>query len=405
MHMPKDDPSPEHLAIFIPSLAGGGVARVMLNLAEAFVAQDHQVDIVVCQPAGPYLPRIQPPIRLVVLRSSPRWQSLIQAVRADPNSLAAMLLPVFLPFKPPKTLRCLPDLVNYLRNDKPSAVLAGKTHTNLIALWAWRNAAVATRLAISEHTTLSTTIKISKKWRWRFVAPLIRRIYPWANAIVAVSDGVADDLSRRTGISRKSITTIYNPVLISKIVEKARIALDDPWFAPGAPPVILGIGRLVPQKDFPTLLRAFASLRANRPCRLLILGEGRERRKLEALARELSCADDVRLPGYVDNPYAYLVRAKVFALSSAWEGLSNVLLEALACGCPVVSTDCPSGPREILAHGEFGPLVPVGDASALADAMLAVLDNPPKRGKLRARAGEFDIGEISREYLRVLLQR
>ena len=402
--MPDNDPSPKHLAIFIPSLAGGGVARVMLHLAKAFVVQKHKVDIVVCQTTGPYLSTIQPPLRVVALKSSPQWQGRIRALWADPKGRIALLLPILLPYKPPKALRCLPDLINYLRDNKPDAVLAAKTHTNLVALWARRHASAPTRLVVSERTNLSTTVKISKKWRWRFVAPLLHRLYPWADAIVCVSDGVANDLSRQTGIPRDSISTIYNPVLIPKVTEQSRAVIDHPWFAPGMPPVILGVGRLVPQKDFTNLSKAFALLRVKRPCRLLILGEGRERPQLEALAKELGCAADVSLPGFVDNPYAYMARASVFVLSSAWEGMPNALIEALACGCPVVSTDCPSGPREILDHGAFGPLVPVGNESALADAMLAILDKPPERQRLQVRAEEFDIDRISRRYLQALLQ-
>lgn len=376
----------------------------MLHLAEAFVAQNHRVDIVVCQTKGPYLRDIPPPIRIVALRSSAQWWGKTRALWADPKGLVTLLLPILLAYKPPKALQCLPDLVNYLHRDKPDAVLAAKTHTNLVALWARRSAAVPTRLVVSERTNLSTTVKISRKWRWRFVAPLINRIYPWADAIISVSDGVSNDLSRQTDIPRESITTIYNPVLINKVIEKSKVQIEHPWFAPGVPPVILGVGRLVPQKDFTNLIKAFALLRAKRSCRLLILGEGRERPQLEALAKELGCIEDVCLPGFVDNPYAYMARASVFVLSSAWEGMPNALIEALACGCPVVSTDCPSGPREILDHGAFGPLVPVANESALADAMLAILDKPPEREILQTRAGEFNIDRISRRYLQALLQ-
>ncbi len=405
MQTSQNNRSPKHLAIFVPSLAGGGVVRVMLHLAESFTARDYKVDIVVCQTTGPYLDRIRSPIRVVALKPSPFWLGKLRAVLTDPRGLATLLLPILLPYKPPKALQCLPDLVNYLRQDKPDAVLAAKTHTNLVALWARRSAARTTRLVISERTNLSTTVKISRRWRWRFVAPLLRHVYPWADAIVSVSDGVANDLSRQTGIPRESITTIYNPVLVPKVVEGSKALLDHPWFAPSNPPVVLGVGRLVPQKDFTTLIRAFALLRSQRPCRLLILGEGRERPQLQQLARELRCQEDVRLSGFVDNPYAYMVRASVFVLSSAWEGMPNALIEALACGCPVVSTDCPSGPREILNDGTFGPLVPVGNVSALADAMFTILAKPPQRERLRARAREFNIDKISERYLQALLTR
>jgi len=232
---------------------------------------------------------------------------------------------------------------------------------------------------------------------------VIRCVYPWADAIVAVSNGVADDLSLTAGIPRERITTIYNPVVMPELHEKARAALNHPWFAPGTPPVLLGAGRLVAQKDFTTLIKAFARVRAVRPARLMILGEGEQRGSLEGLARELGVSADVTLPGFVLNPFPYMARASVFVLSSAWEGLPGVLIQALACGCPVVSTDCPSGPVEILENGKYGPLVPVGDDEVLAQAILSVLNTLPDRDRLRAQAAMFSMARAADQYLKVLL--
>jgi glycosyltransferase involved in cell wall biosynthesis len=169
---------------------------------------------------------------------------------------------------------------------------------------------------------------------------------------------------------------VYNPVITPEIMALARQTPDHPWFAAGGPPVILAVGRLTPQKDFPTLLRAFAEVRRRRPARLLILGEGEERAALEALGADLGVAADVALPGFRENAMAYMAGSALFVLSSAWEGLPTVLIEALAAGTRVVSTDCPSGPREILQDGRLGSLVPVGDVAALADAMTAALARP-----------------------------
>jgi glycosyltransferase involved in cell wall biosynthesis len=170
-------------------------------------------------------------------------------------------------------------------------------------------------------------------------------------------------------------------------------------------PVILAVGRLHRQKDFPTLIGAFARLRAERPARLVILGEGKLRPALEKVARRLGVGGDVDLPGYRDNPFAWMARAAVFALSSTFEGTANVLIEAMACGCPVVSTDCPHGPREVLDNGRYGPLVPVGDSAALAHAIAAVLDNPPDREVLRSRAALYDRDTNIDRYLQVLLEK
>ena len=186
--------------------------------------------------------------------------------------------------------------------------------------------------------------------------------------------------------------------------------VDHPWFQPGTPPVIMSAGRLGRAKDHPTLIRAFARVRRARLARLVIFGQGTSDAKtarsvtaLQALAGELGVADDVALPGFVANPFAYMARAAVFALSSINEGLPGVLIQAMACGCPVVSTDCPSGPAEILAGGRYGRLVPPGDDAALAAAILATLDAPPAAMSLRARAGFFSVERAVAQYERVML--
>ena len=394
-----------HLALFIPSLAGGGVARTTLHLAEAFVNRGHRVDLVLCRKTGPYLGQIPTGVRVIELQASPGWQGRLWALVADYTAFGALLLPILLPYKSQQTVPYLPALVHYLQRKRPTALFAAKTPANLAALWARRLAGVQTRVVISERTNLSRDVRGAKwkKWRWRFIAPVIHRVYPWADAIVSVSRGVAEDLSVAAALPRERIRTIYNPTVHPKIAEKARVPLEHPWFAPGAPPVLLGAGRLEVEKDFPTLLRAFSRVRAVRPMRLVILGEGRKRAELESLAATLGIATDVALPGFVDNPYAYMARAAVFALSSVWEGLGNVLIEALACGCPVVSTNCPSGPAEVLANGRYGPLVPVGDDAALARAILSVLEVPPDRDFLRARASLFSVERAAEQYLEVLL--
>jgi glycosyltransferase involved in cell wall biosynthesis len=221
--------------------------------------------------------------------------------------------------------------------------------------------------------------------------------------VIAISDGVAEDVAATAHLPRGKIQTIYNPVVAPDLMTRARAAVQHPWLAPGAWPVVLGVGRLKPAKDFATLIRAFARVRRERGAHLVILGEGEERPALEALARELGVDADVDLPGFVENPQAWMSRASLLALSSRWEGLANVLIEALACGCPVVSTDCPGGPGEVLDRGAFGRLVPVGDHAALADAIRAMLDEPVDRARLRARGASFSIASSARAYLAAML--
>lgn len=411
-HLKSD--APHHIAFFMTSLAGGGVERVMLNLIQACVERGHKVDLVLCQVEGPYQNQVPKGVRVIELKTgSTSWLARAYILAADPLGFLPLLRSVLLPLKTWKRFRHLPALSRYLRHEHPQVVLSAMTHVNLMALWARRLARVETRLVVSEHITKVQAMKDEakkKRWHWRFLPPVIQRAYLWADAIIAVSDGVAEDLFLFTGIPRKRITTIYNPIVTPELHRQAQVPLEHPWFTPGAPPVVLGAGRLRPQKDFPILIRAFARARAVREMRLMILGGGKDEQKeaqskapLLALAKQLGVDDDVAFPGFVENPFAYMARASVFVLSSAWEGFGNVIVEALACGCPVVSTNCPSGPAEILENGKYGALVPVGDDAALADAILSTLRTPPDRDQLRTRAATFTVDHAAEQYLQVLL--
>jgi glycosyltransferase involved in cell wall biosynthesis len=379
---------------------------MILSLARGFVDRGHRVSLVLCRLEGPLLERVPDRVELIGLEAVPALQARAWAFAADPGGAGVMLKPILFALKSHRVLRHLPGLTRYLRQERPTALLSAMPYPNLTAVWARRLAAVPTRVVVSERNTLSRSIADDRRWRKRFLAPLLGRGYSAADHIIAVSDGVADDLSSSAGLPREGITTVYNPVVTPDLVTRSEAPLDHRWFEPGAPPVVLAAGRLVPQKDFPTLLRAFARLRATRPARLMILGQGRGSKPataLRALARELGVAEDVTLPGFVDNPFAYMARASVFVLSSAWEGLPGVLIQALACGCPVVSTDCPSGPPEILANGRFGPLVPAGDDAAMASAIAASLDDPPDPAALRRRAEAFSMERAVDAYLNILL--
>ena len=376
---------------------------MMLHLAAAFVTSGHRVDLLLCEPKGAFLNTVPPTINVVALKPSQNWASRLRILMANPTLVLTLLLPILLPHKPPKTIRYLSDLTAYLIREQPDALLSAKTHANLVAIWAKRSADVRTRIVVSERSTMSTVIQNSRKWRWRFLQPLIRKMYPHTHLVIAVSRGVAEDISACIGLSPERITTIYNPMLIEHIQAQSILPHPHSWLRHKEIPIILAVGRLVPAKDFSTLLKAFAHIHAKRSARLIILGEGRDRPALEKLAGELGIASDLSLPGFEENPYVFMAQANVFVLSSLLEGLPNALLEALACGCPVVSTNCRSGPQEILDNGAFGSLVPVGDDKALAEAILHTLEHPPNPEKLRARAAEFDIHTIATQYLKTLL--
>jgi glycosyltransferase involved in cell wall biosynthesis len=377
----------------------------MLNLAGAFSARGHRVDLIVCRAAGELHDQVPDGVRVVELRRVSKLWSRLRVLAADPVGLASLLRPVLLPIKPSSGVRYLSDLVRYLRRERPQVLLSALPEWNLVALWARRLAGVPTHLVVCEQNTLSKEVQADsrrRKWCYRFLPPLVARTYPWADAIIAVSNGVADDLSAVANIPRERILTIYNSTPMPDLEAKSRAPCDHPWFAPGSPPVLLAVGRLAAQKDFPTLLRAFARVRSVRPARLVILGEGEGRSNLEALVRESGAVADVALPGFVANPFPYMARAAVFVLSSAYEGLPNVLIEALACGCPVVSTDCPSGPAEILERGRYGALVPVGDAEAMEVAIRAALDTTHDAERLKAHAAKFSLERAAERYLAVL---
>lgn len=363
---------PARIALFFPSLQYGGVQRFMLNLAQGLQAQHHPVDFVLVQAAGPMLKQVPPGARVIDLGAA-------------------------------SAARAIPALARYLKNEKPGALLAAQTHINVAAVIARRLAGAPTRIVVSERSNLSAAVQNSDKAADRLRPLMVKLFYPLADGITANSAELAADLAKRTGISPAKIRVIYNPVDAGRIQEQARGAVSHPWLAAGQPPVLAAVGRLVAQKDFATLLRAFARARAQREMRLLVLGEGAERGRLEALARELGIAGDTAMPGAVENPFAWVARAAVFVLSSCCEGFPNVLLEALACGAPVVSTACPSGPSEILEGGRYGKLAPVGDAAALAEAILTTLDDPLPAATLRARAAEFSVERAAKAYLEALL--
>ena len=316
-----------------------------VNLAQGMAERGLPVDVVAAAAEGPLVEQVPARARLVDLKA---------------GRVIGSLLP----------------LAGYIRRERPRVVISSMGHANVVALWAARLAPGSTPVVVTVHNTMSQSTPregaAAKLW-----PRLFRTFYPWASAVVAVSRGAADDLASTTGLRRELIQVVYNPVITPAMLAQARGRPEHPWLAKGQPPVILGVGRLTPQKDFPSLLRAFAEARSARPVRLMILGEGEERPALEALARELGVSDDVALPGFRPDAIACMANAALFVLSSAWEGLPTVLIEALAVGTPVVSTDCPSGPREILQDGRLGALVPVGDVAALAHAMRESLNRPP----------------------------
>jgi glycosyltransferase involved in cell wall biosynthesis len=390
-----------HIALFMRSLQGsGGAERVMVHLARGLSEQGHRVDLVLARQKGHFLDQIPGAVRVIDLNVRSPFVSLLSFFKLgrDTRFWARMLFAR----KPHFVLGALPGLTRYLRQTRPDAVISAMDYPNAVAIVARRLAGVKAPVIATVHSTLSVEVAHSQRRRIKEQPRVNRRFYPQADALVAVSQGVADDLQRILSLPAEKVHTIYNPVVAPELEIQAAQPLSHPWFADGEPPVVLAVGGLKPAKDFPTLFRAFARARKDRPLRLLVLGEGKLRPSLMRLAAELDILDDLAMPGFVENPFQYLSRAAVFVLSSKWEGLPTVVIEALACGCPVVCTDCPSGPAEILENGRYGPLVPVGDAQALADAILETLDTPADRQRLQNRGADFSLEAASQKYVKLI---
>jgi glycosyltransferase involved in cell wall biosynthesis len=337
------------VALVTSSMEGGGAQRAVAKLAAGLVAQGHAVDLVLAHARGPYLAELPPEVRVVDL-----------AVRR----VALAVVP----------------LAAYLRRERPRVVFSALDYVNVVAVVARALSRVDVRLVVSERNTLTTAAAQSTRRRTRLMPRLARWAYPKADAVVAVSDGVAEDLVRGIGLRPSQVRVLNNPVVTPELQQLRQQRPAHPWLRDAGVPVVLAVGRLVAQKDHATLLEAFALVRRDRPARLVVLGEGPLRAGLEAIAQRLGVADDVDLAGFDANPYAAMAAASVFVLSSRWEGSPGVLIEALACGARVVATDCPSGPRQILDGGRFGRLVPVGDVAAMAAGITDALDGVVPRG-------------------------
>ena len=404
-----------HIALYVPSLIGGGAENSTLKLAGHYAGMGYRVDLVLNRKQGAYLARVPEGIRVIELKRFKRppartlWARFL-AFKAQPTALFTLALPVLLARKPLMDLRYLPALLVYLRQAQPQALISALTQTNLLSIWARKLSGVALHLVISERSIISMDIanqltQSRSRWRWRYLPALVAKFYPQADSIVTLSKGAKDDLASFAGLPPESISVVYNPVVDDELSELAGHAVENSWFASPQAPVILAAGKLMANKDFPTLLKAFAELRKQVDARLVILGEGDQREYLRTLAESLQIQNDLDLIGWADNPYKFMAKSAVFVSSSTFEGFSRVLVEAMACGCSIVSADCPGGPREILNDGEYGKLVPVGNAQAMSQAILQSLKNPMDKKILEKRAAEFSVRASAQGYLNLITGR
>jgi glycosyltransferase involved in cell wall biosynthesis len=350
-------PMGKHIALLLPNLTGGGAERVALAIADDLLKHGHRVDLVLMEAQGELLPLVPDGARVIDLESS-------------------------------RIIAALPRLRRYFRKEQPDVVQAHMWPLTVVAIPAHRLARSKARLVVSDHTFLSRHVHSrADALKLRMTT---RLFYPLADVRTMCSKAAADDLAQLAGMTRDRIEVIYNPISGPDRIVPSEAA-ESAWGGDGSR--IITIGNLKAVKNHALLVRAFALLN-KADARLMILGEGPERRALEIQARELGIADRVILPGFAADPWPFYRSADLFVLSSDYEGYGNVLAEAMLAGLPVVSTDCPGGPREILAEGRYGRLVPVGDAEALAAAIGEAL-----AGQHDPEAGSEHIRRISDESL------
>lgn len=369
-------PLNKKIALYIPSMNGGGAERVMLTLANGLAEKGIEVDLVLNKAQGPYLKDLSNNVNIIELKASRAIKSII-------------------------------PLALYIRKHKPDTILSAMNYINIITLVSRTLSRANTKVAISEHDNLSASIKNQNRPLFNFILKKIMSImYRRADTIIAVSDGVAEDLSQQLNISRETIITIYNPIVTKNLLKEIKHAEDKPhsWFANKTSPVLISVGRLTRQKGLDVLIHSLPKVLNHVDCRLVILGEGSLESDLRKTIKELNLEKNVDLVGFVDNPYSWMLNSDLFILPSRHEGFGNVIVEAMACGTPIISTDCPSGPSEILEDGKWGDLIPVGNVEELSNAIINSLTTPNRisANNLKKRAYEFSAEVSINKYLKAL---
>lgn len=360
------------LTILLTDLRPGGAERVCVNIANAMVERGYQVEFVLLQAKGDLLPDLNRVVKVIDIKQTRLRNSLI-------------------------------PLVRYLKENKPDAVLANIWPLTVISVVARFLSNTACRLVVAEHTTWSRSELLKPFGNSLIIKQSMKMFFPHADRVIAVSKGAADDLAEFASVKRELIDVIYNPISGNKpkSIAACDATLCGGWLS-GHHKKIIAVGTLKEIKDYPTLLKAFSIVLKSVNARLLILGEGEMRESLQKLINDLGLLDFVIMPGFVKDPTPYFQQADLHVLSSTGEGFANVIVEALAVGTPVVSTDCPSGPREILEDGKYGRLVPVADSVALAHAMIEALSVVHDTDALKSRAMDFSIGKSVDRYEKIL---
>lgn len=379
------------IAFCLSSFRAGGGEKQLIEIANAFVARGHTVDLLVLKPVGQYADHVDRRVRVISLDAG-------------------------------RMLFSFPKLVAYLRREKPEVLLGLDEYTQLLALAARWWSGVHTRIILRIGNMLTELFE-RYEGKSRLMPHLIRRFYKKADAIIANSRGVADNVVLVTGIDRTKVHVIFNPKPRESILSLAAEPVAHSWFTHKTMPIVMAVGRLRVQKNFALIVRAFSRVVKEIPSRLVIVGTGREEGRLRELIRELECEDSIFLAGYADNPYSWMDKADIYVAASLWEGLPNALLEAMVCGLPTIAADCSSGPREILApdtdyrkrlsigdgveYAKSGALYAVNDEAALIEAMVRFLADSALRQRYAAasveRSRDFDSQDVITSYEKILL--
>ena len=359
------------ICFFPGTLALGGIGKIFINLIEEYANRGIEVHVYLTKKEGEFLDQLPKNVRVF-----------------EGNGRA---LTSIIPF------------IKYLRKEKPEAVLSAREFLNIINIFCCLFTSNKTKAVVSLHTNqtaenMATKENTGSLYKNKYFLTLAKAFYKIPDKIVAVSGGVADDFSSRMGIERQKIKVIYNPVYKpADAIEVTPNSLVQNFLSDNRK-FIIAVGRLTKQKDFPTLIKAFSLVRKKMDISLIILGEGPLRQELETLINQLGLQDHVLLPGFISNPSYYVRKAAAFVISSKYEGFGNVIVEALGVGTPIISTDCPSGPSEILANGKYGRLVPIENPAELANNIIDTLNSTYDPEQLINRAKDFSIHRIADEY-------
>lgn len=359
---------PMKLSFLLPDLRGGGAQRMIINMANEFSSRGYTVYLMIVEDIGPFKIHIHERIRIRYFHCSRAQAALLPLVRA-------------------------------LYTARPDILYAAMPYMNFLAIAAkFLSGQFFMKLIISERNYFSLNARHEGTVRFLIQKFMMALFYPFADKIIGISKGVADDVKKHLFCGQAKVGWIHNPVISSETMDQLSLECMDRWFENRARPIFVTSGRLVAQKDQKTLLLAFSEFLKQKNGSLLILGEGPLRDDLEGLANRLGITKHILFRGFVPSPLSYMKKADVFVLSSAWEGFCNVLVEALLCGLPVVSTDCPSGPSEILDGGHYGALVPVGDHVKLAKAMETAAEQKADSESQVKRAMDFSVEKICNDY-------